>query len=135
MRKEHYAKTEIQHYIERAKRDLQATQINIEQGFYEVAISRAYYAMFYAANALLVSKGLTRNKHSGVVSAFGEYFVKTGIFDSSFAKMLGQTFDTRMDSDYDIVFMSDLPLVEAVQHDAERFVDQVEKYLQKQALL
>jgi uncharacterized protein (UPF0332 family) len=71
--------SEIQLYLERARHDLRATQINLEQGFYGVAVTRAYYAMFYAASALLASKEISRSKHSGVHSAFGEHFVKAGL--------------------------------------------------------
>ena len=35
------------------------------------AASRAYYAMFYAAEALLQSRGLAFSKHSAVHAAFG----------------------------------------------------------------
>jgi uncharacterized protein (UPF0332 family) len=128
-------KTETQSYMERARRDLQATESNLEQGFYEVALSRAYYSMFYAANALLSSKGIARSKHSGVVSAFGEYFVKAGIIESAYAKMFGQAFDSRLDSDYDVIFAADRELAEAAQNDAKRFVERAEQYLQQLGLL
>jgi uncharacterized protein (UPF0332 family) len=55
--------SEVQPYLNRAHHDLQATQINIEQGFFDVAVTRAYYAMFYAASALLASEGISRSKH------------------------------------------------------------------------
>jgi uncharacterized protein len=129
------ASTEIQRYLERAHRDLQATQTNFEQGFYEVAISRAYYAMFYAASALLASQGLTRSKHAGVIAGFGEYFVKTGLIESHYAKMLGQAFDSRQDSDYDIVFTPERALVEAIHRDAQRFVERAEQYLRQAGML
>lgn len=54
-------------YLDRAHQDLQAAESNLRQGFYTVAVTRAYYAMFYAANALLAAKGISRSKHSGVL--------------------------------------------------------------------
>src|ERR1017187_10687086 len=36
------------------------------------AVSRAYYAMFHVAGALLLSKGMTFSKHSAAISAFGQ---------------------------------------------------------------
>lgn len=72
---------DVRLYLERARVDLLAAESNIQQGFHSVAISRAYYAMFYAASALLASKGLSRSKHSGVHSAFGEQFVKAGLIE------------------------------------------------------
>jgi uncharacterized protein (UPF0332 family) len=73
---------EVQLYLDRAGQDLQAAQSNLDQGFYGVAVTRAYYAMFYSASGLLVSKGISRSRHSGVISAFGEYFVKTGLIET-----------------------------------------------------
>ena len=84
---------EIQLYLDRAHQDLQAAESNLNQGFYGVAVSRAYYAMFYATSALLASKGISRSKHSGVHSAFGEYFVKTGLIETEYVKMLGHAFN------------------------------------------
>ena len=98
---------EIQLYLDRARVDLEAAQLNLEQGFAGVAISRAYYAMFYAASALLASVGISRSKHSGVHSAFGEYFVKPGLIEAEYAKTLGNAFDSRLDCDYDVLFAAD----------------------------
>lgn len=43
-------------------------------GYYNDAVSKAYYAMFYAGRALLLAVGADPHKHTGVVSLFGEYF-------------------------------------------------------------
>lgn len=66
--------TEIELYLERAGSALQQARDNLNLHYYDVATSRAYYGMFYAASALLASKGISRSKHSGVHSAFGQYF-------------------------------------------------------------
>lgn len=43
-----------------------------------MAASRAYYAMFYLAQAVLLSDGMAFSKHSAAIGAFGEHFVKPG---------------------------------------------------------
>jgi len=86
--------------------------------------------MFYAANALLISSGIARRKHSGVISAFGQYFVNTGLIEVEYAKMFGQAFTSRLDSDYDIAFLLDDLLAETMAEDAQKFIDRIEKYLQ-----
>ena len=126
---------EIQLYIDRARDELRTTQINLSQALYGVAVTRAYYAMFYAANALLVSRGISRSKHSGVIAAFGEHFVKTGLIETQFAKMLGSAFDSRLDSDYDVTFAADQALAEELLRDARSFVDRVEQFLQGAGVL
>ncbi|MBM3145440.1 MAG: HEPN domain-containing protein [Chloroflexi bacterium] len=49
-------------------------QLMLDNGLYASAVNRAYYAVFYAANALLATKRLARSKNSGVMSAFREHF-------------------------------------------------------------
>jgi uncharacterized protein (UPF0332 family) len=121
----------LQLYLDRARQDLKAAQSNLDQGFYGVAVTRAYYAMFYSASALLASKGIARNKHSGVISAFGEYFVKMGLIETEYAKMLGHAFNSRLGSDYDITFFAEQTLAEEVLRDARRFVDRAEAHLRQ----
>ena len=96
-----------------------------------MSITRAYYAMFYAASALLASEGISRSKHSGVHAASGERFVKGDLIEAEYAKMLGYAFDSRLDSDYDVEFVADQALAEDVLNDARRFVDRTERYLRE----
>lgn len=118
-------------YLDRAKQDIKAAHSNVQQGFYNVALSRAYYAMFYAATALLASKDITRSKHTGVISAFGEHFVKAGIIEVEYAKMLGHAYNARIGSDYDIMFVPDRLLAEEVIDNAKRFVRRTEELLEQ----
>lgn len=42
-----------------------------KNGLYDFAVSRAYYAMFYIAEAFLLGQDLSFSSHAGVISAFG----------------------------------------------------------------
>jgi uncharacterized protein (UPF0332 family) len=64
------------------------------------AISRFYYAAFYAASALLATRQLDSSKHSGVISLFQTNFVKTGLFNKEKAKALPRSFEKRQKTDY-----------------------------------
>lgn len=66
--------------MEKGRRSLEAGRSLYSRGDYDFAASRAYYAMFYLVEALLSSLGLSFSKHSAVISAFGQHFVKTGEF-------------------------------------------------------
>jgi len=66
--------------IAKGRRSLAAGRRLFQAGDYDFAASRAYYAMFYLAEALFLSKGLSFGKHAAVIAAFGQQFVKTGIF-------------------------------------------------------
>lgn len=59
-----------------------------EELLFAESISRSYYAMFYAAKALLLMDGIDVSKHSAVAAAFGREYVKTGKIDSRYHRML-----------------------------------------------
>ena len=65
-------------------------------------MSRAYYAMFYAAEALLLSEGLSFSKHSAVIAAFGQHCAKTGRVPEKFHRYPIEGEGSRNVGDYDI---------------------------------
>jgi len=81
-------------FLEKAARAL------LDAGEAEFAASRAYYAMFYVAEALLFEKGLRFRKHGGVHGAFGEHFAKTRELDPKYHRWLLRAFDRRIAADY-----------------------------------
>jgi uncharacterized protein (UPF0332 family) len=68
------------------------------------AINRAYYAMFYAIQVLVIQNKVRVSKHSGLISYFDREFVKSGLFDKKFSKWLHRLFDLRQDADYGDMF-------------------------------
>lgn len=92
--------SEVQEYIDLANEDLSAARDNLGLGHLRVAVSRAYYAMFYAATAVLGSRGQWRSKHQGLIAAFGQFLVKPGLIESRYGRILQDAFEARLDSDY-----------------------------------
>jgi uncharacterized protein (UPF0332 family) len=43
--------------LDKARENIEATDLLISQGFFDIAASRSYYAMFYIAEALLLRRG------------------------------------------------------------------------------
>ncbi|MCL5982394.1 MAG: HEPN domain-containing protein [Firmicutes bacterium] len=86
--------SEIEALMHRAKESLAAARGTLRDGFPDFAASRAYYAMFYVASALLVSRGQSYNSHAAVISAFGREYAKTARIDPKFHGWLiaGQNF-------------------------------------------
>ena len=119
----------IRAYLSQARRALESAALNLEHGYYDTAVNRAYYAIFYAANSVLLTKGIIRSKHAGVISAFREHFVKLGLIESEYSDLYGDAMDARIDSDYDISFESDGTTAQGRLQDARRFVDRVATYL------
>jgi len=122
-------RADIFDFMERARFELRASESNIRSEFYAVAVSRAYYAMFYAATAALAHFNITRSKHSGIVAAFGEYLVKSGEIEPEFGRMLPGAFDARQEADYSALVALDRSVAEFRLEQARRFVDRVEVFL------
>jgi len=88
--------------LEKADRAIDAAHHLEEKGDFEFSIGRAYYAMFYTAEALINEKELRFSKHGGVHGAFGEHYVKTGLFDQKYHRWLLSAFNRRIAGDYGI---------------------------------
>jgi uncharacterized protein (UPF0332 family) len=62
--------------IETAQRRLEAARLLLDKGYTNDALSKAYYAIFAAAKAVLATQGLDSKKHSGVIALFIEVVVE-----------------------------------------------------------
>ena len=84
--------------------------------------------MFYAAMAALMqSDGDLPRTHGGVTNQFGLHFVTTGIVEAELAKTLQDTYELRMQSDYELfASFSEDEIRQAVQS-ARAFVAEIRR--------
>jgi uncharacterized protein (UPF0332 family) len=120
---------QIKAYLDHARQALAAAALNLEHGFHDTAINRAYYAIFYAASALLLTKDISRSKHAGVVAAFRQHFVRPGLIEAEYSDLYGDVMDARIDSDYEMTLQADQATAQGRLDDARQFVDRVMRYL------
>ena len=73
--------------LKKAQVTLQAAKALAMGGFTNSAVSRAYYSMFYLAQALLLEQGLTFSKHGSLLAAFGQHLVKDRASTSTFPSL------------------------------------------------
>jgi len=57
--------------FQKAEEALKVSKLNLENAFYSASINRSYYAVYYAAKALLIKKGKNPKTHSGTIAQFG----------------------------------------------------------------
>jgi uncharacterized protein (UPF0332 family) len=122
-------KPEQEDLLRKAEDSLSAAQLMQENGYHEFAASRAYYAMFYLAEAFLLGKDLAFSKHSAVHAAFGEHFVRTGIVPAELHRALIHGMEVRQTGDYD--YTKEVSAEEALEQiaNAERFLQASRKIL------
>lgn len=126
---------EMNSLIERARRYLKSAKILLGEGDYESTVSRTYYAMFYSAQAMLLTKSLSFSSHKGVISAFGEHFVKTGIFPKEMGRELNRAFEKRQIGDYEYTFVISKREAKEILENGEKFVKKIFQYLKKKKML
>ena len=93
----------VEELLDKSLQSIRAAELLLKEGYFSFAASRAYYSMFYALEALLLTRELSFSRHSGVMAAFGKEFVKTGAFDSLFHRCLLNAFELRNAGDYGAV--------------------------------
>lgn len=122
---------ETESLLKRSERYLKSAALLLNDGGYESAVSRVYYAMFYATQAVLLTKKLSFSSHKSVLAMFGEYFIKTEIFPKEMGRELNRAFAKRQIGDYTHAFV--ISHDEAVQLLAagRQFVTTVEQYFQE----
>src|SRR3989442_1696731 len=82
----------------RARGALAAAETLAGAGHHADAVSRAYYAMFHAACALLASIGRTSRTHDGLRALVAEHFVRPGLLDPRLARLLAHAAADRGDA-------------------------------------
>ena len=121
---------EIAANLERAEQSIQAARQLASGGYYDFAASRAYYAAFYAATAVLLSEGLELSKHSAVIASIHQRFVKTGKLSKEQGKTLNWLFELRSVGDYGgIAHVSRQQVEQAIQA-AEEFLSAIKSLLE-----
>ena len=92
---------EQQLLLQKSQENIRAAQLLSDENLHDIAVSRAYYAMFYIAEAYLIGENLSFSKHSAVISKFGEIFARTGQVPAEFHRHLIQAQQSRTTADYD----------------------------------
>ena len=114
----------INYRIERAEQTLEEARTVMKSKLWNLAVNRFYYSIFYAANALLLSKSLSVSTHKGVWSMINLHYVKSGLLSKEDASLMGKLFTMRHTGDYDDIF-------DWEQKDAEESLPKTEALLKK----
>ncbi|MCC6187392.1 MAG: HEPN domain-containing protein [Anaerolineales bacterium] len=123
---------EVTAYLANAWQALRTAESEFNQGRdYLVVANRAYYAIFYAANAILATQGLQRSKHPVVMALFREKYVIPGTIEASYMRDYEEAMERRHMSDYNLNSAVNADYVRVELEAAQRFTSRVEHYLSR----
>ncbi|HMB23851.1 MAG TPA: HEPN domain-containing protein [Anaerolineales bacterium] len=123
--------SEVRALLEKAKRSQKAAAKLFKDGDVDFAASRAYYSLFYTAEALLLSRELSFSSHSAVIANFGKEFAKTGTLNSKFHHYLMESQDRRNIGDYSVLAEVTAGQVREMLVWAKEFIKAAEDYLKQ----
>lgn len=116
--------------VRKSERALKVARLALNAGDNDSAVNRSYYAMFDIARAALLRAGVGEDKlprtHNGVIEAFRQHVIQSGLMDRQLAGELSRTESLRIKADYTDLEIEPKIAAEVVEK-AEIFVQTVER--------
>lgn len=120
---------ELRALLARAAESVRVAEDLLGDGHAAFAASRAYYAMFYTAQALLLSQGQTHSSHRAVIAAFGKEFARTERLSPEHHRHLIDAFERRQIADYAVTEQISRTAADEVIFWARDFLAAAERFL------
>ena len=117
--------------LEKARNCIEVSKLNLDNDFLSDSVNRSYYAIFYAARAIMALDGIDRKKHSGVISYFQESYIKTGIFTKELSNIIQDAFNMRQITDYQDFFVMGYDDAVEQLKGAEKFCSEIKIYIEE----
>ena len=115
--------------LDQAEDALEFGRVALGMGNSRMTVNRAYYAMFYAVLALLVTRRLETSKHTGAISLFDREFVLAGVFGKEMSRWFHHAFLLRNECDYAPMPAVSGQMASDMLRDADEFVARVKAFL------
>ncbi|MDR0972740.1 MAG: HEPN domain-containing protein [Prevotellaceae bacterium] len=95
---------------------------------WNLVANRLYYACYYMASALLISKGFQAQTHVGVLRLIGLHFVNQNLLSREEGRLFSRLFDMRQTGDYDDMF-------DLSREDVTPYINPAKELIRKMELL
>ncbi len=119
-------KADIEKYISykigKSNKSMRAASLMMDNGFYNEAINRIYYACFYTATAILFKNNIEAKTHTGVRTMMHKHFIQNNLISQSDGAFYSDIFEYRHASDYDDYVEFEKDVVEKLFIEAEKFI-------------
>jgi uncharacterized protein (UPF0332 family) len=123
--------TEPQLLLNKAARTIQSAERLLRDGDTDFSASTIYYACFYIAEALLLTRGLHFARHGQVHAQYGFHFARTKLLDPAFHRLLDDAFELRQAADYQVEVTIDPEVVQGLIEGTRRFLAAAFRYLEE----
>jgi uncharacterized protein len=121
----------IDYRMESAYKTFDAARLLADNKYWNSAVNRLYYSFFYAVNALLFKNNILAKSHSSTKTLFSQNFIKAGIFDKKYGRLLAQLLDWRQKADYTNICDYSEDFVEPMFDQVKEIIDLIDKEVRK----
>ena len=121
--------------LEKAQRTFSDMEFCANEQKWEAAANRLYYALFHAVSALLISGGHNVKSHRGILSIFGQYYVRTGRFPREDGSLLSDLVIMRDNADYNLFFEATEEKVRPYIEPTRKMIERIETFIYHQTNL
>lgn len=115
--------------LEKARDEMETAALMLANNKISQSINRSYYSMFHAVRALLALDQFDSKKHTGIISYFNQYYIKTKKIEPEFASMLTAAFKIRNESDYNDFYIASRDDAYLQLENAKKFLIKIDEYI------
>jgi uncharacterized protein (UPF0332 family) len=112
----------IHYRLNQAQETIGEVEKLISNDLLKVAVNRIYYGIFYCLNALSLKYGFKSSKHLQLIGWFNRNFIKSGLIDIRYGKILKDSFENRNEGDY-------IPFIDFEKSDVLMMFDEMKEFI------
>lgn len=115
--------------LEKARQSIREAEVLANSDFFNTAVNRLYYAVYYAASALMIKNSLEAVTHKGIKTMLGLKFIHAGKLEREYGQIYQRLFDSRQAGDYEDFVYYEVASYEELYPLAVKFIDRIEAFL------
>ena len=121
----------IKYRLEQARDTIEVVDLLIRNDKLSTAVNRIYYGMFYSLLALALQFNFETSKHQQLIGWFNKEFIRSGLIEREFGRILRDAFKNRTSGDYDTFVAFDHGEVLLFYSDMKSFIEQIEIFIKE----
>jgi uncharacterized protein (UPF0332 family) len=121
----------INYRIQQAYESIAEVEFQISNNYFNTAVNRIYYGMFYILLALALKHNFKTSKHKQLIGWFNKEFIKSGQVDVRLGNIIHKAYEDRTDSDYGIFIQFEKAEVQSKLEQMKEFIGMIEKLIKE----
>jgi uncharacterized protein (UPF0332 family) len=119
----------IKYRLEQARDTIDVVELLIENDKLSTAVNRIYYGMFYSLLALGLQYNFETSKHQQLIGWFNKEFIRAGLIEKEYGRILRDGFENRTSGDYDSFIVFDRKDVLLLFSEMKSFINRIEIFI------